>query len=53
MRDRAQQKAHALDAPARWVRREVLSVPETLDGITDLVYAGCRGSAISIDGPAW
>jgi SAM-dependent methyltransferase len=43
MLDQAQRKAQALDAPAQWVQSDVLSVPEILDGVADLVYTG-RGA---------
>lgn len=39
----AQQISAALDAPARWVRCDILDTPHDLDGTADLVYTG-RGA---------
>jgi len=39
----AQRISAALDAPARWVRCDVLDTPHELDGTADLVYTG-RGA---------
>ncbi len=36
----AERKSAALDAPARWFRRDVLATPRELDGAADLVYTG-------------
>lgn len=40
MIDCGRRKTHALQAPARWIRSDVLDVPSTLDGTADLVYTG-------------
>jgi ubiquinone/menaquinone biosynthesis C-methylase UbiE len=40
MIDCARRKAHALQAPARWYRSDVLDAPHTLDATADLVYTG-------------
>jgi SAM-dependent methyltransferase len=48
----AQTKTEALDAPARWIRSDVLATPTELNGTADLVYTG-RGALnwlMDIDG---
>lgn len=40
MIDCARRKSHALQAPARWHRCDVLDAPHTLDATADLVYTG-------------
>ena len=39
----AKKKSDALDAPARWVRSDILETPGELDATADLVYTG-RGA---------
>lgn len=39
----AQQISAALDAPARWIRCDILDTPHDLDGTADMVYTG-RGA---------
>lgn len=43
MIETARRKSEALNAPAQWIRADVLETPHELDGTADLVYTG-RGA---------
>jgi len=49
----ARRKAEALNAPARWIRCDVLETPHELDGTADLVYTGRGAINWIMDIGAW
>lgn len=53
MLDAAKLKSDALDAPARWIRCDVLETPQDLDGTADLVYTGRGAICWMMDLSAW
>lgn len=53
MIDCARRKTHALQAPARWIRSDVLDTPASLDATADLVYTGKGALPWIMDLDAW
>ncbi len=49
----AQAKTEALNAPARWIRSDVLATPTELNGTADLVYTGRGALNWLMDIDAW